>query len=158
MVLISACLIGINCNYKGESKPCEKAIKLARMSKAIPFCPEQLGGLCTPRSGARILSGNGLDVLDKKARLITDDSKDVTDEYIKGAEKVLKMAKIFNISAVVLKQGSPSCGNGKTQGGESKRERVLGDGVTTALLKKNGIKIYSEEDLENKDIWRKLSG
>lgn len=156
MILVSACLIGINCNYKGESKPYKKVIELVKSGKAIPVCPEQLGGLPTPRSGARILSGSGLDVLNKKTKLITDNGQNVTHEYLKGAEEILKLVKFFNISAVVLKQGSPSCGNGKTQGGNDKRELVLGDGVTAALLKKNRIKVYTEEDLEDENIWKEL--
>jgi len=157
MILVSACLAGINCNYKGESKPNEKIIELIKRGKAIPICPEQLGGLTTPRSGARILSGNGDDVLDGKSKLITDDGQDVTQQYLRGAYETLRIAKEFDVSIAILKQGSPSCGNGYTQGGKEYRKLVEGDGVTTALLKKNGIKVYSEEDLEKEEIWKELS-
>ncbi len=157
MILVSACLAGINCNYKGESRPNKKVIELVRSGKAIPICPEQLGGLSTPRSGARILTNNGNDVLDGKSRLITDDGQDVTEQYLRGAYEVLKLVKEINISKAILKQGSPSCGNGKTQGGKDIRKLVLGDGVTVALLKKNGIEVYSEEEIENDDIWKKIS-
>lgn len=158
MILVSMCLAGINCNYKGESKPNDKVIQLIKMGKAIPICPEQLGGLTTPRSGARILSGNGNDVLEGKTRVITDDGNDVTEQYIKGAKETLEICKKFNIKVVVLKQGSPSCGNKKTQGGEKERKIVNGIGVTVALLKKHGIVVYSEEDLENNEIWKNLIG
>jgi uncharacterized protein YbbK (DUF523 family) len=156
MIIVSACLAGINCNYKGESKPNEKIISLIKERKAIPICPEQLGGLTTPRSGARILSGNGEDILEGKSELITDNGGNVTKEYIKGAEETLRILKMFNCDTVILKQGSPSCGKGKTQGGESERKLFQGDGVTTSLLKRNGIKLFSEEDLENGELFTKL--
>ncbi|MCK4521065.1 MAG: DUF523 domain-containing protein [Nanoarchaeota archaeon] len=156
MIVVSACLAGINCNYKGESKPNEKIISLIKEGKAIPICPEQLGGLTTPRSGARILSGKGEDILDGNSELITDNGGNVTKEYIKGAEETLRILKMFDCNTVILKQGSPSCGNGKTQGGESERKLVEGDGVTISLLKRNGIKVYSEEDLEDNELFSKL--
>jgi len=152
MIIVSACLAGINCNYKGESKPNQKVIELIKKGKAIPICPEQLGGLTTPRSGARILTGIGEEVLDKKSKIITDNNVDVTEQYIKGAQETLRIVKNFNVTVVVLKQGSPSCGHGHTQGGLNSRELVTGNGVTVALLKRNGIKVYSEEDLENIDF------
>lgn len=156
MILVSMCLIGINCNYKGESKPNKRVIELVKMGKAIPICPEQLGGLPTPRSGARIIKGDGKDVLEGNSKLITDDGKDVTEQYLKGAYETLKLCRMLNVKVVVLKQGSPSCGNGKTQGGENERKTVDGDGVTTALLKKNGIKVYSEKDLEDPKVWKEV--
>jgi len=157
MILVSMCLAGIDCNYKSESKPNERVKELIRKNKAIPICPEQLGGLTTPRSGSRILSGNGNDVIDGRTRIITDKGNDVTENYLKGAELTLQLCKEFNIKTAILKQGSPSCGNGKTQGGENERESVDGDGVTTALLKRNGIEVYSEEDLENEEVWKRIS-
>ena len=133
-----------------------KVIELIKRGKAIPVCPEQLGGLPTPRSGSRIVSGSGEDVIDGKTKVITDDGNDVTENYLKGAELTLQLCRQFNITTVILKQGSPSCGKGKTQGGEKVRELVNGNGVTVALLKRNGIKVYSEEDLEDDEIWKEL--
>ena len=150
MILVSACLVGIKCNYKRESRPNDFLIDLVKKGKAIPVCPEQLGGLPTPRSGARILSGKGEEVLVKKTRLKTDLGGDVTEEYLKGAKETLELAKRLNVEAVVLKQGSPSCGKEKTQGGEKERTLVSGDGVTTALCKKEGIIVFTEEELESK--------
>jgi len=157
MILVSMCLIGINCNYKAQSKPNEKVIQLLKEGKAIPICPEQLGGLPTPRSGARIVKGDGRDVLEGKARLITDNGQDVTEQYLKGAYETLKLCQILNIKVAILKQGSPSCGTKKTQGGKDKRETIDGIGVTAALLEKHGIKVYSEEDLENPNVWNEIS-
>ncbi len=156
MILVSMCLVGIDCNYKGQSKPNKRVIELIRRGKAIPVCPEQLGGLPTPRSGARILSGNGEDVLNGKTKVITDAGEDVTENYLKGAEYTLKLCREYGITSVILKQGSPSCGKGKTQGGKTERFLTEGNGVTVALLKRNGISVYSEEDLENDEIWEKL--
>lgn len=155
MIIVSACLAGINCNYKGESKANERVISLIKEGKA-PVCPEQLGGLTTPRSGARILSGKGEDILDKKSELITDNGNNITKEYIKGAEETLRIIKMFNCNTSILKQGSPSCGKGKTQGGNSERKLVQGDGVTVSLLKRNNIKVYSEEDLEDDGLFSEL--
>jgi len=152
------CLAGINCNYKGESKPNEKIKILIRAGKAIPICPEQLGGLPTPRSGSRIISGNGDDIIDGKTKVITDDGKDVTENYLRGAEFTLELCKQFGIKKAILKQGSPSCGKGKTQGGEGERKLVIGNGVTTALLQRNGMKVYNEDDLENEELWNELIG
>lgn len=152
MIIVSACLAGIDCNYKGKSAPNKDIISLIRQKKAIPVCPEQLGGLETPRSGARIVSGKGDDVLDGKSEVITDNGNNVTKEYIKGAEETLKIAKILKCRVAILKQGSPSCGKGKTYGGEKERMPVDGDGVTISLLRRNGIQVYSEEDLEKSDF------
>ena len=100
MILVSMCLAGINCNYKGESKPNEKVKELIRKGKAIPICPEQLGGLPTPRSGSRIISGNGEDVIDGKTNVITDNGNDVTKNYLKGAELTLQLCKQFGLSLI----------------------------------------------------------
>ena len=147
MKIVSACLVGINCNYHGKSNPCEKVIELVKQGKTIPICPEQLGGLPTPRSGSRICSGDGNDVLDGKTQLLTDDGQDVTIQYIKGAYEALKIAKYLDIKEAILKQKSPSCGCGYVQGGLNERKTVEGEGVTTALFKRNGINVSSEEEL-----------
>jgi len=148
MKLCSACLLGLECRYDGKSnieKASQKLIEEYRKGNLIPICPEQLGGLATPRSGARILSGKGEDVLDGKSKLITDDGEDVTQQYIKGAFETLKIAKDLGIEEVILKQKSPSCGSAFTQGGEKERGAVEGNGVTSALLKRNGIKVVDEK-------------
>ena len=150
MKLCSACLLGIKCRYDGKSnleKASEQLLQEFRNGNIIPVCPEQLGGLPTPRSGSRICSGDGNDVLDGKTQLLTDDGQDVTTQYIKGAYESLKIAKALGIKEAILKQKSPSCGRSYTQGGLNERKTVEGEGVTTALLKRNGIKVISEEDL-----------
>lgn len=156
MILVSMCLAGIDCNYKGESKPNSRIIELIEKGKAIPVCPEQLGGLPTPRSGARITTSNGFDVISGKAFLKTDNGGDVTKEYIHGANLTLKLVNDFKISTVILKQGSPSCGTRITQGGMEERSTVSGEGVTTALLRDKGIRVLSEEDLEDDELFYEL--
>ena len=149
MKLCSACLLGLECRYDGKSnleKAPEELLQEYKNGNLIPVCPEQLGGLSTPRSGARILSGDGKDVLDKNSRVSTDNDHDVTEQYLKGAYETLKIAQDLNIQEAILKQKSPSCGCGYIQGGLEQRALVKGDGVTAALLKRNGITVKTEKD------------
>ncbi|MBU3913068.1 MAG: DUF523 domain-containing protein [Nanoarchaeota archaeon] len=144
MKLCSACLLGLECRYDGKSnleKASEQLLQEFRNGEIIPVCPEQLGGLPTPRSGARICSGDGNDVLDGKTHLLTDDGQDVTKQFIKGAYGVLKIARDLRIREYIGAQKSPSCGWRYTQGGLKERKTVEGEGVTIALLKRNGISI-----------------
>jgi len=126
--LCSACLLGINCRYDGKNKLNKKVLRLTKKEILIPVCPEILGGLPTPREQAK----------QKGTKVITKSGKDVTKYFKKGAKEVLKVAKLFNAKEAILKQESPSCGSGKIK---------KGNGVTTALLRKNKIKVFSEEDL-----------
>ena len=137
MKLCSACLLGIRCRYDGKSKPDKKIIGLSEKEALIPVCPEQLGGLPTPRENSEI----------KGKKVITASGKDVTKNFKRGAEKTLKIAKLFNIKQAIFKQKSPSCGCGKIYDGTFSRKIIKGDGITTALLKKNGIKVIPEEDI-----------
>lgn len=144
--LCSACLLGVNCRYNGISKPNDKVIALSKKEMLIPICPEQLGGQPTPRPNAEIKGGDGLDVLDKNAKVVEPNGNDVTSNFINGAEEVLKLAKLFSINEAILKQRSPSCGSGQIYDGTFQKKIVKGDGVTAALLKRNGVKVISEED------------
>jgi len=137
MKLCSACLLGIRCRYDGKSKPDKKIIGLSEKEALIPVCPEQLGGLPTPRENSEI---NG-------KKVITASGKDVTKNFKRGAEETLKIAKLFNVKQAIFKQKSPSCGCGKIYDGTFSRKIIKGDGITTALLKKNGIKVIPEEDI-----------
>lgn len=137
MKLCSACLLGIRCRYDGKSKRDRKVIKLTKKEILIPVCPEQLGGLPTPREPAE----------QKGKKVFTKSGKDVTKNFLKGAKAVLTIAKLFRIKEAILKQKSPSCGSGKIPDGTFTGKLIKGDGVTTSLLKKNKIKVVSEEDL-----------
>jgi uncharacterized protein YbbK (DUF523 family) len=150
MKLVSACLCGINCNYKGKSKPIKKLIDLVKAGKAITICPEQLGGLPTPRPPAEINKGTGSDVLAGKSKVITCEDKDITKECVKGAFEVLKIAEKVNATEAILTVRSPSCGSGKIYDGTFSHTLKNGDGVTAALLKRNGLKIIIEGSYEKK--------
>ena len=137
MIIVSACLAGVKCRYDGTAKPCEKVISLVKEGKAISVCPEQLGGLSTPRVASEQV-GN---------KVISKDGKDVTAEFVKGAEAALKIAKLAGCKVAVLKSKSPSCGCGMVYDGSFSGKFRKGDGVFTALLKKNKIKVITEEDI-----------
>ncbi len=145
--LISACLLGVKCCYDGKSKPCPRAINLFKQGRVIPVCPEQLGGLSTPRIPSEIKGGNGDKVLRGKARVISKKGIDVTENFAKGAREALKIAKLFDVKEFIAKSKSPSCGLGKTYDGTFSNTLVRGDGVTVALFKKNRIKVKTENDL-----------
>jgi uncharacterized protein YbbK (DUF523 family) len=146
MKLVSACLLGINCNYKGSSKPCQKLIEEFRSGDLYPICPEIMGGLSIPRPPAEIEYGTGLDVLNGQARVVTADREDLTQQFVQGAYAVLSVAESLHAKEAILKARSPSCGCGKTYDGTFTDTVIDGDGVTVALLRQNGIKVISEED------------
>lgn len=138
MILISACLLGCACRYDGQSKPCPAAQELARRGLAVPVCPEQLGGLSTPRRPSERRDG----------RVVMNDGRDVTAEYRRGAEEALHLARLYGCTAAVLKERSPSCGCGRIYDGTFTGTLTDGDGVTAEVLKENGVTVYGESELE----------
>ena len=114
----------------------------------IPVCPEQLGGLSTPRPPAEIVGGDGVDVLDGCASVITVEGEDKTSEFLGGAHQTLEIAKSQNAAHAVLKSRSPSCGCGRIYDGSFTGELGDGDGVTAALLRRHGIRVMTEADIE----------
>ncbi len=147
MVIVSACLAGVNCKYNGSSNLHREAERLVKSGKAVPVCPEQLGGCPTPRLKAEILNGTGGDVLDGKCIVVKENGENTTPEFIKGAEEVLKIAMLTGAKMAVLKSGSPSCGCGSIYDGTFSGNKIKGNGVTSELLIRNGIKVVSEEHL-----------
>ena len=148
MKLISACLLGVRCAWSGDDKyRNDQAIELSKLEPLIPVCPEQLGGLPTPRAPQEIQGGTGEDVLDKKCTVLNKNGEDVTRAFIIGAEETLKIAKQLKVKEFIAKRGSPSCGCGQIYDGSFSGRLINGDGVTTALLRRNGIRITPEEDL-----------
>jgi len=146
--LCSACLLGIKCAWDGKGRyKSKKVIKLSKEVTIIPVCPEQLGGLATPRIPQEIQKCSGNIVLAGKGKVKNKNGEDVTKQFILGAKETLKIAKIFGAKEFIAKQKSPSCGCGKTYDGSFSGKLIKGDGVTTALLKRNGIRVISEEDL-----------
>ncbi|RKU20541.1 DUF523 domain-containing protein [Candidatus Poribacteria bacterium] len=140
-VVISACLLGVRCRYDGGDSRNETAIKQGKKYELIPVCPEESGGLPTPRPPAEIVGGDGDDVLDGKAKVMTADGLDVTAAYLKGAHHALEVAQSNGTTHVILKARSPSCGCGDIYDGTFSGTLMSGDGVTTALLKRHGITV-----------------
>lgn len=138
MILVSACLIGINCRYDYGNKFYPEFLKFLQNKAYFPVCPEQLGNLPTPRCSAVIMGGDGFDALMLNARLINEKGEDVTFNFLKGAKKTLELAQAFGVSVCYLKEKSPSCGVKLVY---SEKGVISGCGVTTALLLKNGYKV-----------------
>lgn len=139
-ILVSACLAGFECRYDGKSNTEPDIVRLVRDGKALPVCPEQLGGLMTPRSPAEVKTKNGL------AGVYNAEGIDVTEWFKKGALKTLKIAKFYDIRTAILKSKSPSCGVGRIYSGDFSRRLVCGDGITAKLLKDNGINVISDDE------------
>ncbi len=137
-ILISRCLLGEPCRYDGKSCPFLDAVKLKEKYELVPVCPEVLGGLKTPRDPAERVGG----------KVLTKAGKDVTKEYMLGAERALEIAKENDCTIAILKEKSPSCGCGKIYDGTHTKTLTNGDGVTAELLKKNGIKVIGESKIK----------
>ncbi|EFI66613.1 DUF523 domain-containing protein [Lysinibacillus capsici] len=146
MILISACLAGLNVRYNGTNSLDEKIQKLVLENKAVTVCPELMGGFSTPREPAEIVGGNGQDVLDGNATVVESSGQDVTDLYLKGAYATLQKALEVGATHVILKEYSPSCGSAKIYNGRFNGTKLAGEGVTTALLRRNNIIVLSEEN------------
>lgn len=142
MILVSACLVGINCKYNGKNNYNEKIFDLVRDGKAIPLCSEQLGGLCTPRVPCEIK------YIDGKRYVFNKDGLDVTEMFNKGAEEVLNFVKKMNIKKAILKSKSPSCGLGKIYDGTFSNKLIDGNGILTQLLLDSGVEVISSEEFE----------
>ena len=133
-ILISACLLGIPCRYDGASKAQPWAEELARPHELVPVCPEQLGGLPTPRDPSERREG----------RVVMNTGADVTEQYRRGAEAALRLCRMLGCEAAILKERSPSCGHGTIYDGTFTGTLTDGDGVTAELLLRNGIPVYGE--------------
>jgi uncharacterized protein YbbK (DUF523 family) len=134
----SACLVGLKTRYDGGDAADPAVRRLFLEGKVIPLCPEQLGGLCTPRLRSEIASGSGEDVLDGKSAVIMEDGSDVTLQFLRGANEVLRVVKDLGIRTFYMKRKSPSCGMGKIY---RQGKLTSGNGVCTAALLREGIEI-----------------
>lgn len=146
MKLISACLCGINCKYNGGNNLNPYFLELLADGELIPVCPEQLGGLPTPRSASEISGGTGKDVIAASALVINRNGLDVTCPFLKGAEETLSLAIHASVDGAILKSGSPSCGSGSIYDGTFTHKMIEGDGVTAAMLKQHGIPVCNEQE------------
>jgi len=141
MILVSACLCGVHCRYDGAAKTDEEIARLVREGKALPVCPEQLGGLPVPRLPAEIQSGDGEAVLLGLARVRNKEGADVTQEFVRGAEETLLIARLSGAERAILKANSPSCGCGAIYDGTFSGAKRAGDGVAAALLRRRGVDV-----------------
>ena len=137
-ILISACLLGVPCRYDGASRPQPWMEALAQRHELVPVCPEQLGGLATPRPPAER----------RGDAVVTASGADVTAQYRRGAEEALRLYRLLGCEAAVLKERSPSCGRGTVYDGTFTGTLTGGDGVTAELLAAHGIPVYGESRAE----------
>ena len=142
--LISACLAGESVRYDGKHCLNTTLKSLLESGQAIMICPEVAGGLKIPRLPAEILGGDGHDVLADQARVINVQGEDVTSEFILGAQKTLAFAQKHQVTHVVLKSHSPSCGSGQIYDGTFSGQKINGVGVTSALLQQHGFQLWTE--------------
>ena len=132
-VLVSACLLGVNCKYNGGNNFDEDILEYLKDKEIIPVCPEIFGGLTTPRPPSEIIND----------KVLNNEGVDVTANYNKGALETLKLARRLNVKKAILKAKSPSCGEGKIYDGTFSNTLISGDGITTRLLKENGIEVIN---------------
>ena len=142
MYLVSSCLAGVNCRYDGKSNENKVVQELVKQGKAIAVCPEQLSGLPVPRPCCEIINNNNGSI-----KVVNEYGKDLTDAFIRGAEKTLEIAGIIGAEKAVLKSKSPSCGCGFIYDGTFSGKLKEGNGLTAELLIKNGIEVYTENDV-----------
>lgn len=139
MYIISACLLGDKCKYNGKSNLNEKVLELCKEAEYVKVCPEVLGGLSTPRTPSEIVGD----------RVMTKDGQDVTEEFRRGAQAALEIARKNRVKTAILKANSPSCGAGAVYDGTFSGNLREGFGMTAKLLKENGVELKTEKDLED---------
>ncbi len=137
-LLISACLLGVNCKYNGKNNYNELVTKLKEKYELIPICPEVMGGLSIPRDPSEIIGD----------KVISNKGLDVTKEYQMGANMSLNTALKLNVKKALLKDGSPSCGKNYIYDGTFTKTKIDGMGITTRLFVENDILIYTENNIE----------
>jgi len=156
-ILISACLLGSPVRYNGTDLLIEHPLlkQWKKEGRLISICPEVAGGMPTPRAPAEIVGEDGTSVLSGEAQVINNDKKNVSKTFVKGANKALQMAKENNCIAAILTERSPSCGSSQIYDGSFSGTRKSGMGVTTALLKQNGIRVFNQNQLEALQVYLK---
>ena len=145
-LLVSACLLGVGCRYDGKSNQLPQYKRLLKEHTCIPVCPEQLGGLPTPRCPAERLGG----------KIVTEDGRDVTEQFLRGTAEALRLCDLYHCKAALLKERSPSCGSGQIYDGSFTGTLTAGWGTAAALLRDNGIRVVGESGLA--DLLRALDG
>lgn len=150
-ILVSACLLGHKVRYDGKDQlqMHDRLQALIQSERVISICPEMAGGLPVPRSPAEIQDAmSGIDVLEGRALIRTNDGVDVTRQYLEGAYKALDLVREHHIHVAILKSRSPSCGSNKIYDGTFSRSLILGMGVTAALLNQHGVHVFDEDHID----------
>lgn len=148
-VLVSACLLGQPVRYDGRASGHPDVLQAwQREGRVVPLCPEVAGGLPTPRPPAEIPGGQGGAVLDGDAQVVTIVGEDVSAAFLAGARLALELVRRHGIRVAVLKSGSPSCGNRLVYDGTFSGSKISGEGVTSALLRREGVLVFSELELD----------
>lgn len=142
-ILVSACLLGVSCRYDGGDNEIPQLAVIGQEAELVPFCPEIYGGLPTPRepserSGERVVSKSGVDV---------------SEQFTKGAREAARVAQMLGCEAAILKERSPSCGTHQVYDGTFSSVRIPGSGVTAERLRRDGMRLFSEEELEACRVW-----
>jgi uncharacterized protein YbbK (DUF523 family) len=137
-IIVSACLVGVECNHRGQASASAAVMALADRARLIPVCPEVAGGLATPRPAAEIAADG---------RVRTADGLDLTEQYQRGAAQAVDLARATGAVRAVLKARSPSCGCREVYDGEFSRTLRPGEGVTAAALRAAGVDVVSDEDV-----------
>ncbi len=148
LILLSACLAGEKCRYTGDGFDFPELRRLVEEGRALPVCPEVLGGAPVPREPCEIVGGDGFDVLDGRAVVLDVRGKDKTGIFLRGAREVLSAAKKCGVKLAILKERSPSCGSSMIYDGTFSGNKIPGCGCTAALLVREGIRVYSEENYQ----------
>lgn len=151
LLIVSACLAGFKCSYNDRANTHPRVRELVARGKAIPLCPERMGGFPIPRPPVEICGGSGEDVLDGRAKVLTKDGEDRTDFLVRGARETVWIARLLGTKKAFLKSKSPSCGYGKIYDGSFRSCLRQGNGVTAAALLREGVKVMTEEELESFD-------
>ncbi|MDQ2180206.1 DUF523 domain-containing protein [Marinifilum sp. D714] len=138
MIIVSSCLAGVKCRYDGNDNLVAEIKELVLSGKAIALCPEELGGLSTPRTPCEIVKENN------QLKVMTKDQVDCTAQFLLGAEKVAEIAKILDCKQAILKANSPSCGCGMIYDGSFTGNKIKGNGLTAEQLLKQGVEIKNE--------------
>ena len=147
-LLVSRCLLGHRVRYDGGAHgPYDLLQQWQAEGRIVPLCPEVAGGLPTPRAPAEIAGGQGGDVLEGRLPVLTDSGADVTAAFIGGAEAALRLVRQHDLRIAVLKARSPSCGNTHNYDGSFSGTLVAGEGVTAALLRRHGVRVFNESQL-----------
>jgi len=144
MILVSGCLLGLNCRYDQASKPNQAILEYLKGKAFMPICPEQMGGLTTPRPPCEIVGHDPL-------RVETEEGLDCTQAFLQGRDEVMKLLDLVTVDYAILKAKSPSCGSDFIYDGSFSQSLVPGQGLMTQALREAGIDVYNENNFKSRD-------